>query len=100
MGEFVRVAKASDIQPGQALSVEANGKSIGLFNVDGKIFAMDNICKHKHCPLGDGMLSDSVITCPCHGWQYDVTNGKGLTMPVQQDQFNVKIEGEDVLVEV
>ncbi len=96
----MKVAKVSDLKPGQGMAVFAGEREIGLFNVDGKFYAIDNICKHQRCPLSDGFLDGKILTCSCHGWMYDVTTGQGLTMPVKEEKFNVKIEGEDVLIEV
>ena len=78
---FVEVAKVSDVKPGHNKVVKAGGKEVALFNVDGKFHATTNTCLHRGGPLGEGSLSDSVVTCPWHGWQYDVKSGACKTNP-------------------
>jgi nitrite reductase (NADH) small subunit len=73
MGEFVRVAGTADVQPGQGIVAEVNGQTLAVFNVDGAFHAIDNTCIHRGGPLSEGDLEGSVVTCPWHGWQYDVT---------------------------
>ena len=98
---FVKVASKSDIKSGEGKTVSASGKEIALFNVDGQFFAVDNTCAHRGGPLGEGMLDGSVVTCPWHGWKYDVKNGNSVMPPGgRQKSFPVKVEGDDVLVEV
>ena len=81
MGEKVKVASASEIQPGGRLVVEAGGKQIAIFNVNGKLVACDNVCLHRGGPLGEGDIEELIVTCPWHGWQFDVTTGVNPQMP-------------------
>ncbi len=98
---LVKVASKSSIKPGEGKAVSAGGKEIALFNVDGQFFAIDNACAHRGGPLGEGMLDGNVVTCPLHGWKYNVTSGNAVMPPgPHQKSFLVKIEGDDVLVEV
>ncbi len=97
---LIKVAETSDLNPGDGKTVFANGTAIALFNINGKFYAIDNVCKHQGGPLGEGFLDGNIVSCPWHGWMYDVTTGQGMTMPVQQKTFKVKIEGNDVLVEI
>ncbi len=97
---FVKVASISDIEPGHGKQVNVDGIEIALFNVDGKFYAMENACKHRGGPLGEGELDGDIVTCPLHGWQYNVTNGNCVTMPAHVQSFEVKVEGDDVLVNV
>jgi nitrite reductase/ring-hydroxylating ferredoxin subunit len=101
MGTFVKVAAVGDLAPGQGKVVEANGREIGLFNVGGTFYAVDNVCKHRGGSLGEGELDGSIVTCPLHAWTYDVTSGECFDDPACAiDRFAVKVEGNDVLVEV
>ena len=97
---FVKVASADDIKPGSGRTVKANGKEIALFNVNGRFFAISNNCPHMGGPLGEGELDGCVVTCPLHGWQFDVTNGNCVAMPVHAEHYTVKVEGNDVFVDV
>ena len=101
MGTFVRVAAAGEIAPGQGKTVEVNGREIALFNVGGTFHAIDNTCKHRGGSLGEGELDGAVITCPLHAWTYDVTTGECFDDPAcGVDRFTVRIEGDEILVEV
>jgi nitrite reductase (NADH) small subunit len=99
MGEFVRVTGTTDVKSGQGIVVEVNGKILAVFNVDGAFHAIDNTCIHRGGPLGEGDLEGSVVTCPWHGWQYDVTTGACVANPAAKvERYEVKVEGTDVKV--
>ena len=101
MGKFVKAAKKGDVPAGAGMVVEVEGKEVALFNKEGTFYAMDNTCKHQGGPLGEGYLEGSAVTCPWHGWEYDITTGACQTNPnVRQAQYAVKVEGEDILIEV
>ncbi|MBI3292383.1 MAG: Rieske 2Fe-2S domain-containing protein [Elusimicrobia bacterium] len=101
MGKFVKVASTQEIEPGMGSTVTADGEEIALFNVNGTFHAVHNTCVHRGGPLGEGSLEGQVVTCPWHGWQYDVTTGVSTVNPsAKVKKFNVKVEGTDVLVEV
>ncbi len=101
MGKLMKVAQVSDLPPGEGKVVEVEGQPIALFNVDGTFHAIHNTCLHRGGPLGEGDLEGAVVTCPWHGWQYDVTNGTKVRNPdVKVASFEVQIEGSDVLVEL
>ena len=79
--------------------VDLEGNPIALFNVGGSFYAIDNTCKHAEGPLGEGELDQAQVTCPLHGWQYDVTTGACATdTSVSQKKYNVKVEGDDILM--
>lgn len=97
MGEFVRIAGTADVKPGQAIVVEAAGKTLALFNVDGAFHAIDNTCVHRGGPLGEGDVEGKVVSCPWHGWQFDVTTGECLKNPsAKVEVYQVKVEGADI----
>lgn len=99
MGEFVRVTGTTDVKSGQGIVVEVNGKPLAVFNVDGAFHAIDNTCIHRGGPLGEGDLEGSVVTCPWHGWQYDVTTGACVANPTAKvERYEVKVEDTDVKV--
>ena len=99
MAEFVRVAAAADVKPGQGIVAEANGKTLAVFNVDGTIHAINNTCCHREGPLGEGELDGEIVTCPWHGWRFNVTTGACMNNPSGQvEAYEVKIEGDDVKV--
>jgi nitrite reductase/ring-hydroxylating ferredoxin subunit len=98
---FVRVASRADIPEGGAKTVEAGGQKVALFNVGGKIFAIGAACKHRGGPLAEGELDGTTVICPWHAWEYDITTGKNLDDPnVTVGCFAVKIEGDEILIEI
>lgn len=101
MSEFTSVAKRSELQPGEGKVVHVNGHAIALFNIDDTFHAIDNTCLHRGGPLGDGQVDEDVVTCPWHGWQYDVTTGECTTTPGQQvESYEVRVEGDDIQVKI
>jgi nitrite reductase/ring-hydroxylating ferredoxin subunit len=101
MSQLHRIADIADVPPGSSLEAAAAGRVIALFNVDGTFHAIDGICAHAGGPVGKGALDGCVVTCPWHGWQYDVTNGRHcLTENIAQQSFPVTVEGDDVFVEL
>ena len=84
MGEFIKVAKVGDIAPGEARGVEAGGKRIALFNIDGTFYAIDDTCTHRGGPLSEGMVMGAEVTCPWHGAVFDVTSGALLGAPARR----------------
>jgi nitrite reductase/ring-hydroxylating ferredoxin subunit len=102
MADFVKVAKTDELGPGQGRLVEAKGKEIALFNVDGKFFAVDNTCTHRGGPLAEGGVSGHEVTCPWHGGTFDICTGKALGPPAEQAVacYVVRVTGTDIEVEV
>jgi nitrite reductase (NADH) small subunit len=70
-----RVAETKDIGRGAGLVVDAGGQTLALFNVGGRFYAIHNSCPHRGGPLGHGRLHDAIVTCPWHGYRYDVRTG-------------------------
>lgn len=101
MGDFVKVARKSDLSSGEGMVVEVDGNRIALFNVNGEFFALDNTCPHRGGPLGEGMVDASNLTvqCPWHGWTFSCRTGVSPINPAARvEAFEVKVEGDDILV--
>ena len=97
----VRVAAAEDVPTGQGRVVEAEGKDLALFNVDGAFYAIDNACIHRGGPLGEGDLEGRIVLCPWHAWRWDVTTGANANNPaVKMACYPVVVEDGDVFVEL
>lgn len=95
--------KAADVPPGKKKAVFASGKRIMVVNADGKYFAMDDVCSHAGCGLAEeGFVKDAVITCGCHGSQFDLATGHVISPPatVAMTVYEVKVEGDSVMVAV
>jgi nitrite reductase/ring-hydroxylating ferredoxin subunit len=77
----VRIAAVGDVPVGEGRVVEAQGKELALFNVDGTYYVMDNMCVHRGGPLGEGDLDGRLVSCPWHAWRWDVTTGANANNP-------------------
>ncbi len=99
MSELVRVAKVSEVPPGSGKVVVVLGHPVALFNVDGSFHAVSNVCLHRGGPIGEGTLDGPIVTCPMHGWEYDVRTGTNVANPLARLRtFAVRVDGDDVLV--
>ena len=101
MPEFVKVCKKSEIPDDTGKLVQARGKDIALFKSNGKVCAIYAHCAHQGGPLDEGGLTDGMVTCPWHGWEFNVETGEcGFNKAIKQPTFKVKEEGDDILIEV
>ncbi len=96
-----RVAAVSDVPEGEVLVVECGGRSLALSNVDGELFAIDNVCTHDGGPLGEGRLWNGRVICPRHGAAFDARSGRALTLPAIRGvaAYPVNVEGDEAYVE-
>lgn len=98
---WYRIGSVNDIPPGAGRECTVGDRVVAVFNVQGRLYALDGICPHAGGPLGEGTLQGTIVTCPWHGWQFDVSTGKHcLSAQIRQPPFPVKVEGEDVYVEL
>lgn len=99
MAEYIKVASVSELSVGSSKTVEVNGKAIALFNVGGKIYALDNTCLHQGGPLGEGLLDGEVVTCPWHFWEFNVRTGEKVGEPsLRVATYPVQVDGDDIKV--
>ena len=101
MSEWLRIAAVDEIPEGTGKEYVAGDRIVALFHVAGQFTALDGVCPHSGGPLANGKLCGAIVTCPWHGWQFDVTNGRHcLNAKLSQPSFSVKVEGTDVWVEI
>ena len=102
MGELVKIGTLAEMpQDGEAKEFECGGKTVCVARVNGALSAMDNVCVHRGGPLGQGVVMDGKIVCPWHGWEFDPKTGKALMgKDMGVEVYGLKIEGEDVLLEL
>jgi nitrite reductase (NADH) small subunit/3-phenylpropionate/trans-cinnamate dioxygenase ferredoxin subunit len=103
MPDFVTLAKASEIAPGTLKHVEMDsGTQVCIANVGGTFYAIGGECTHMGGPLGEGDLDGAIVTCPWHSGQFDVTTGKMVGPPPEEDEpaYEVRVEGDEVQVAV
>jgi nitrite reductase/ring-hydroxylating ferredoxin subunit len=97
----VAVAGEADIPDGERKIVTVDNLSIGVFHHHGQWYALRNSCLHRGGPVCTGSLAGDTLTCPWHGFQYDVTNGQLLVDPAASlDTYAVFIEGGQVVLQV
>jgi naphthalene 1,2-dioxygenase system ferredoxin subunit len=96
------VACKADVPEEDVMGVDIDAKSIALYQVDGEIFATDNICTHGNARLCDGFLEGHEIECPLHQGKFDIRSGKAMCAPLTEDirTYPVKIEGDRVFIEI
>ncbi|MGH7930875.1 MAG: Rieske (2Fe-2S) protein [Candidatus Binatia bacterium] len=98
---FTKICKINDVKLGCGKGVEINGKSVAVFNVDGNYYAINDVCGHRGGPLCEGEVDGTTVICPWHGWRYNVTNGENELVPaLPTEKFDLKVEGDDILVDV
>lgn len=101
MPNWTRVAAVADCPPGNSLEVVAGDRVLALFNVGGTFHVLDGVCPHQGGPLGKGKLVDGIVTCPWHGWQFDVRTGCHQLRPsLVHPGFPARIEGDSVFVDL
>ncbi|MEZ6072766.1 MAG: non-heme iron oxygenase ferredoxin subunit [Pirellulales bacterium] len=81
MSDFLPACKVSDLGDGERRLVEIDDRIVVLFRVGESYYAIDDVCTHDGGPLSEGTLEDFRIACPRHGAQFDIRDGRALTMP-------------------
>lgn len=120
MGEHI-IATTSELDDGERLLIELEGREIAVFNVDGEYVAYTNWCVHQAGPVCEGTLTgtwkaeydaerqevdlewcneDEILSCPWHGWEYDVTTGESLSSAKQLPRHHVRVEDDDIVVTI
>jgi nitrite reductase/ring-hydroxylating ferredoxin subunit len=98
----VKVAAVGDVAPGTGTVVEAGGKTLALFNLNGIFYALDNTCTHLGGPLGEGDVEGKVVTCPWHGSRFNITTGEVVGPPARRPvaAYRASVENGEVTVEM
>ncbi len=99
--EFQKVCEVSDLKEKIGKRFMIDDVDVALFKVDGKIFALSNICPHKHAAIiYDGFIEENKIYCPSHGWAFNLETGKVGSTNRGLDKYEVEIRDEEVFVKV
>jgi len=96
------VAVLSEISPGGCKLVEVNGTRVVLARTGERVYACADACSHRGGPLSEGKLTGARLTCPWHGWMYDVRSGQCL-LPARGSAvatYPVRVEAGNIWVEV
>ncbi len=96
-----RIASLQMLPPGKGVAVNTAGIDIAIFRIEDAVYAIENVCPHQHVPvLAEGSLEGTVLTCPMHGWRYDVSSGACVHASGRVKTYPVEIRGEDVYVDI
>jgi naphthalene 1,2-dioxygenase system ferredoxin subunit len=97
---WIEALALAAVPEGDVTAVNINGKDIAIYDVEGDIYATDNICTHGHARLSDGFLEGKEIECPLHQGRFDVCTGKALCAPLNEDIkiYPVKVDNGRVFV--
>ena len=100
MIRYVKVAELTDFSGGRPKRVVIEETDVALFFIQGKFYAVQNECPHQHySALHEGILNGLELTCPMHGWAFDVSTGQATVGGGRLKRYAVKVDGNDVLIE-
>lgn len=102
MSEFIKVATVDEIPVGGSKLVEVDYVRVALFNLDGVIYAIEDVCTHDGGPLVEGTIVNGCeVICPRHGARFDIRSGEALSFPAFEPtkSYAVHLDGNDILIE-
>jgi nitrite reductase (NADH) small subunit len=98
-GSFVAVGRVEELPPGTLKHVRVGDEEIALAHCDGGVYATEAHCLHLQGPLAQGHLEGCVLTCPWHGWQYDVRTGENeFDLAIKLRTYDVQVEDGEIRV--
>ncbi|MGH2817351.1 MAG: ferritin-like domain-containing protein [Actinomycetota bacterium] len=99
---FVTVGRADDVPEGEMRMFEVGRQRIAVANSGGSLYAFGDVCKHRGCPLHEGRLEGTTVTCPCHGSRFDVRTGQVMSGPATEPEpvFETSLEGGDLKIRI
>jgi len=102
MTEYVRACALTDVAEGEAIGVEVGDEPVAIVRTCGEVFAIRDVCSHAEVPLSEGEIDGRTIECWLHGSRFDLRTGKPTGLPATEpvSVYPVKIEGDDVLVDI
>jgi 3-phenylpropionate/trans-cinnamate dioxygenase ferredoxin subunit len=102
VSEFQRACAFADVPEPGALYVEIEGQPVAVVRSDGELYAIDDTCSHEEVSLSEGEVEDGEIECWLHGSRFDLATGRPTGLPATRPiaVYPVKIDGDDVLVDV
>ena len=98
---MVRVSAGGKLAEGEMRVFDVDGTKVSVAASGGRLYAFNDACTHMGCSLGEGKLEGAIVTCPCHGSQFDVTSGAVIRGPAHQSVRcrSVEVEGEELQIE-
>lgn len=100
MSEWITVCNVADLPPGANRVVEIDGAQVAVFNLDGQLYAIEDVCTHDGGVLTGGPVEGDVIVCPRHGARFCIRTGEALSAPAYEPvaTFPVRVENGGVQV--
>jgi 3-phenylpropionate/trans-cinnamate dioxygenase ferredoxin component len=97
----IKIAEPNEIGDGTSKIINVAGRSVAVFRIQNQYFAIANACVHRGGPLGEGHVENYEVTCPWHGWRFNLVNGAFSMIPtLKVKTFQVKENDEGVFIEV
>ena len=98
--DFVKAVLLSDVPPGAPVAVTVQGTRLALYNLNGDIFATDELCTHAEASLCEGDIEGCTIVCPLHFGSFDIPTGQAIDPPACDDlkTYETKVEGDEIWV--
>ena len=97
--QWIDVAASDAIKDNMAMEVVFGTQIVAIFRVDGALYALDGMCAHQGGPIAEGNIQDGCVTCPWHGWQYELATGiQTINRKPLQKCFEVKEEDERIWI--
>jgi 3-phenylpropionate/trans-cinnamate dioxygenase ferredoxin component len=99
---WVTVAKNGFLEPGELMYVEVDDEPVCLINLDGELYALNDVCTHEEASLSDGTIDGDLIECPLHGGAFDIRTGAAAAMPVvvATEKYDIRIVDDEVQISV
>jgi nitrite reductase (NADH) small subunit len=96
---FTAVGRAADFPIGFGKMVMVGGRQVAIFHLADGFYAVDNLCLHRGGPLCAGPIANDIVTCPWHGWSYEIKTGTMVQDPrVGVSKHDVQVNGDEVSV--
>jgi 3-phenylpropionate/trans-cinnamate dioxygenase ferredoxin subunit len=98
--EYLSVARVEELDDGQRLLLEVDGRPLAVFRIAGQYFAIADVCSHDDGPVAEGPLTGFEVECPRHGSHFDIRTGKVLSLPAAADipAYPVRVVDGEILV--
>ena len=98
--EYTTVAKVGDIPDGQGRAYQVGKRTVAVFCVDGRYYAIDDFCPHQGASLAEGYVEGCAVACPLHHWRFSIEDGSWLDNPkIGVDKYNVRVSGNRIQVQ-
>ena len=96
----VKVLDLAALPPGQTALVTVDGEDVALFRQGDEVLAIGNECPHQGGSLSDGLIEGDIVTCPVHGWEFDLRSGACMTIPGESvPRYAVTVEAGAIFLE-